>query len=624
MFNTVRRLLRKRSTKNRQLSPHLEELAKAVSDNRPILRRADIDRIEQTHRELEQAVRETRDEAHKLASILAEDLEQARRRVNIVLDSLMDALVSVDARGNIVGVNASLERMTGYLSDDLLGRHINETVLKFTAAPIDFYKESLEYTKYLSGWAEEPVFSKDKTLYRNYVERPTTLLNKVRVHECITKTGKHLAVESYTNILNIECRDPDSLLYIVVLVDVSKRTEALTEVADLTQVKKGLLAVTPNPVFIKDSRLRFSGSNQAFCNFFGLKPEDFIGRSVFEVFPVDTAKVLSDIDLNLLTSRPGSIESRQMSLTLDAGEREVAVHCSGLRNDAGTFSGMLGTLVDLTEILSAQRFQETLLNAVPNPVYVLNKDLVYVACNQAYADIVGLPKERIVGSDREAVLANLHLSSSDAKTISQQKDLDMHLRVEPTQVYEKRFYSARTGRFHDVVAHRTAILDKTGAFDGILCVMTDITHITNMQIIQQRVFDTSPSPMYYKDRFSRYVVCNQAFADWFGLDKRELVGLTFAQTYEAARIKSNTCCSQEQDRSILESIESLSQAESALITDHSCTVNVLKVRMWHFGLNQLCDVCIQHTALCDASNNLDGFAGCVVGVSPINNMESDI
>lgn len=616
MFNIVRRLLCKRSSKNKQLLPQFEELAKAVSDNRPILRRADLERIEQTHRELEQAVRETRDEAHKLAAILAEDLEQARRRVHIVLDSLMDALVSVDSKGIIVGVNASLERMTGFTSDELVGRHINESVLKFTATTINFYKESLEYVSYLADVNPEPLFSKDKAAYRSYVERPGSRLNTVGVHDCVTKAGKHVAAEVYANILNIDCRDPDSLLYIVVLVDVSKRTEALLAVDDLTQVKKGLLSVTPNPVFMKDSRLRFSGSNQAFCNFFGLKPEDFMGRSVYDVFPAGVAKTLADLDFSLLKAAPNSVESAQLSLTLEAGERDVVVHCSGMRNDAGAFSGMLGTVVDLTEILSAQRFQETLLNAVPNPVYVLDKDLIYVACNQAYASMVGLPKDKIIGSDRQVVLANLHLSNSEARSVSQQKDLNLHLNVETTQVYEKRFYSTRTGRFHDVVAHRTAIIDKFGHFDGVLCVMTDITHITNTRIIQQCVFDTSPSPMYYKDHSSQYVVCNQAFADWFGLDKQELVGLTFSQAYGLARLRSGNCCSIEQDSVITESIEAISKAEHSLVANSACTVNRLKVQMWHFGLNQLCEVEIQHTALRDASANLDGFAGCLVGAAP--------
>lgn len=553
-----------------------------------------------------------------MAAVLAEDVEQAKRRVHIVLDSLMDALVSVDARGVIVGVNASLERMTGFTSEELVGRHINESVLKFTATQLNFYEESVRYTTYLAQLNQEPSFSRDKTAYHSYLEQPESLLNKIRLHDCVTKAGKHVSAEVYANILNIDCRDPDSLLYIVVLVDVSKRTEALLAVDDLTRVKKGLLSVTPNPVFLKDSRLRFSGSNQAFCNFFGLRPEDFLGRSVFDVFPEGVAKTLADLDFSLLSSEPESVRSAQLSLSLGFGERDVVVHCSGIRNDAGAFSGMLGTVVDLTEILSAQRFQETLLNAVPNPVYVLDKNLTYVACNQAYANMLGMSKDKIVGSDRAAVLSTLHPSNAVARSMSQQKDLDMHLHVEATQVYEKRFYSTRTGRFHDVVAHRTAILDRAGFFDGILCVMTDITHITNTRIIQQCVFDTSPSPMYYKDHSSRYVVCNQAFADWFGLDKQDLIGLTFAQAYGKARIASNQCCSTNQDEVISESIASIDSAERSLVANTSCTVNRIKVQLWHFGLNKLCEVELQHTALRDASANLDGFAGCVISVTPAN------
>ena len=62
-------------------------------------------------------------------------------------------------------------------------------------------------------------------------------------------------------------------------------------------------------------------------------------------------------------------------------------------------------LRDITQRKQAQRYLETkakhvdFLDVIDHPIYVLDAELNYLGCNQAYADRLGLPREEILGKN---------------------------------------------------------------------------------------------------------------------------------------------------------------------------------------------------------------------------------
>ena len=42
-------------------------------------------------------------------------------------------------------------------------------------------------------------------------------------------------------------------------------------------------------------------------------------------------------------------------------------------------------------------FPQTLMNAIPNPIFYKDVQGIYQGCNKAFADFIGMPQEKIIG-----------------------------------------------------------------------------------------------------------------------------------------------------------------------------------------------------------------------------------
>lgn len=110
---------------------------------------------------------------------------------------------------------------------------------------------------------------------------------------------------------------------------------------------------------------------------------------------------------------------------------------------------------------------QKLLDAIPNPVFYKNADLVYLGCNQAFADYVGIPRQQVIGSTLEEVW--------DARQADRYRRMDRQLLEQRTsQRYEHRLQGA-DGRIRYVVFDKAIFTDPNGKPAGLVGIITDIT-----------------------------------------------------------------------------------------------------------------------------------------------------
>ena len=60
---------------------------------------------------------------------LSADLRASEERTRLVIDSALDAVISIDMGGRIVGWNAQAERTFGWSRDEVIGRVLSETII---------------------------------------------------------------------------------------------------------------------------------------------------------------------------------------------------------------------------------------------------------------------------------------------------------------------------------------------------------------------------------------------------------------------------------------------------------------------------------------------------------------
>lgn len=113
------------------------------------------------------------------------------------------------------------------------------------------------------------------------------------------------------------------------------------------------------------------------------------------------------------------------------------------------------------------RFTETLLDSIPAPVFFKDLQGRYLGCNKAYASVLGLNKDQLVGRTVSEVLP--------AERAHQHKAMDEQTlaRREP-QTYEHQMVLA-DGAWHDVRFFKHAFFDADGKPLGLIGAMLDIT-----------------------------------------------------------------------------------------------------------------------------------------------------
>ncbi len=113
------------------------------------------------------------------------------------------------------------------------------------------------------------------------------------------------------------------------------------------------------------------------------------------------------------------------------------------------------------------QIQDKMINTIPNPLFVKNKDFIYTNCNEAFANYLGLPKTKIINSSVYDI--------SPKELADRYYSADCELRDNlKNQSYESKVKYA-DGTIHDILFHKANIINENNEFCGIVGIMLDIT-----------------------------------------------------------------------------------------------------------------------------------------------------
>lgn len=137
------------------------------------------------------------------------------------------------------------------------------------------------------------------------------------------------------------------------IIELRKRNRELEEKLlekNITEEKKALRAIINSisyPIFLKDNNLIYTECNDAFAEYIGLKKEDIIGKTVYNVSPEENARIYHMADKELLeTKKPQIYESTVISK--DNREHNVIFYKNAVKNNDGQMNGIVGFIVDIT------------------------------------------------------------------------------------------------------------------------------------------------------------------------------------------------------------------------------------------------------------------------------------
>jgi PAS domain S-box-containing protein len=335
-----------------------------------------------------------------------------------------------------------------------------------------------------------------------------------------------------------------------------------------------LIDTMPNGIREIDTLGTITFVNPAHAKIYGYSEEELTGRSMFNLMAYDSERRQLEEHLGYLVDqqpRPSPWFSRDR--TKDGRIIETQVDWSYRRDAQGQVEGLTTVISDITHRKQAEKalldnikFMNTLIDTIPNPVFFKDDEGVFLGCNTAYSETLGVPKDELLGR-RIVDLPDLPFKRMAPEYHRQ--DL-LLIRSPGIQIHEQQV-AAADGEVKDFILFKATFRDAEGQVAGLVGIMLDITARKQAEKElkeSQNLFDAFmrhlPGLAFMKDLEGRYLFINPAFSSLAGPAAPAPIGLRDDQLWDAATARQI----QANDQAVFESATADSATEIIQMPDH--------------------------------------------------------
>lgn len=260
----------------------------------------------------------------------------------------------------------------------------------------------------------------------------------------------------------------------------------------------------------------------------GYSAAQLVGENWFKkvLYDEDSDEVRQVFHKLISSGQLGELEYFENHVLTASGEKRLmAWHNSVLRDQEGRIKGCLSSGQDITEQRAAeQRLKSdeekyrTLVDNLPQRVFMKDTDLKYISCNRQFADDLGMEIDDVIGkSDYDLFPREIadKLSAMDRQVIEADKTVN----------YIDTDHSP--GQTRTVRKVKTAVHDDKGKVVGVLGILWDITEqvtIEEQLRLAYTVFKNTVEGVMITDPKSKLIAVNEAFKKITGYDEDEVLG----------------------------------------------------------------------------------------------------
>jgi PAS domain S-box-containing protein len=250
-------------------------------------------------------------------------METIQSRLAAIVSSSSEAIIGKTLDGTITDWNIGAEKLYGYPAGEVIGKPINILVPP--------------------GYPDDIPALLEKIRRGESIERYETIRMR--------KDGKKIQVSLSLSPV----KDPSGMVVgaSTIAYDISERVRLQKEHEEERRFLQLLMDTIVNPVFYKDREGRFLGCNAAFANYTGLSREEIIGKTVNEILSPESAALATSKD-NELFQNPGTQVYESHIRQPGMHDRDVINYKSTFRSADGTLQGLVGVIVDITELKSTE------------------------------------------------------------------------------------------------------------------------------------------------------------------------------------------------------------------------------------------------------------------------------
>lgn len=451
-------------------------------------------RLQGLYTDLESKVAERTDKLARINSLL----ERSEARTRAILDSTVDAIITIDSKGFIESFNRGAEQLFGYSTSEVLGRNVKMLQPPEVAARHDEYLQRYLETgkaQIIGVGREEWGKRKDGSIFPMYLA-----VSEVRLDETVLFTG--------------------------IIRDITELREAEKSLKASQSLYKTLTEAAPVGIFYTDPEGGCTFVNDQWSEITGLGHEEARGQGWSQAIHPDDKKMVWE-KWSLTAEKGAPFEAEYRFLRADGNITWVYGRAAAQNDADGNLLGYVGTITDITKnklseqaLFESERYTKALFESSPIGLALCKMDGTLVEVNQAYADIIG----RSVSETLGLTFWDITPRKYEAQEKAVIQDLEKYGRYEP---YEKE-YRHRDG--HLVPVSLNGVLLNRGDEPYIWSVVEDITlrkQTEEENLTLGRILDESINEIYiFSVEDLHFLQVNQGARENLGYTMDELRQMT--------------------------------------------------------------------------------------------------
>ena len=386
-------------------------------------------------------------------------LRESEQRQRVILESAQVGLVVIEPQSHtIVEANPAALSILGRSKEDVIGCNCHHFICPSDAGscPITDLGNVLDRSE------------------RELVGPGGALIPILKTVNTIQLNGRPHLLESFIDITEIKkARN---------VLEQSKQrlADAVRERTKQLETAKKQWEATfdavPDLISIHDKVHKIIRVNKAMLERLKLSHSDIVGKPCYKLIH-GTESPIPLCPLSMLVQDGKEHMAELMEHALGG---DFLVSTSPLLNEKGEVYACVHVARDISELKKAEKalksqleFLNTVIETIPNPIFIKNSEGAYIGCNSAFAEFYGLEIEDIIGRMPTDIMA-----ADIAQEIIQQ---DQDLFDSPgVKVYETVFSIPQKGLRH-AIYYKSTFEDENGNVQGLVGVLHDITERKQME-----------------------------------------------------------------------------------------------------------------------------------------------
>ncbi|WP_052672422.1 PAS domain S-box protein [Aliterella atlantica] len=305
-----------------------------------------------------------------------EALKDSEERFRLLVEGGKDfATFMLDPNGYIVSWNSGAERIKGYETSEIIGKHFS----------CFYIKED------------------------NYINVPAQILQVAKVDGQIETEGWRIGKDGariWVNEIVTALRDRNGKLrgFSLVVRDITERRQSQEALRESEQRLQAILDNSTALIYVKDLQGRYLMINAWAGILLNIDREYIKGKTDYELFPKEIADSYRTNDLKVLEAR-SPLDWEETVLQSDGSHTYVAIKFP-LFDAAGEPYAVCGISTDISDrkraedaLRSSVATNRALLNAIPDCMFRINHEGVFVNSKAAKDNYLPLPTAEFLGKN---------------------------------------------------------------------------------------------------------------------------------------------------------------------------------------------------------------------------------